>query len=133
HDIDAVASSACAEGGCLTATRCGERTAEPARRDAALVVLARRVCLEDDPRHAAVPKRAAERALRFSASASRSRGGALVTSSPSRRDVTAATSATARSNAASFAFDGLVIPLTLRTNCSAAACTSSSVVGGAKL
>jgi hypothetical protein len=36
-------------------------------------------------------------------------------------------------NASSFAFDGLVKPLILRTNCSAAARTSASVVGGSKL
>lgn len=44
-----------------------------------------------------------------------------------------ATSATARANASSFARDGLVDPLTFRTYCSAAACTSSSVAGGSKL
>src|SRR5438094_3157646 len=36
-------------------------------------------------------------------------------------------------NAASFAFDGLLKPLTLRTNCNEAARISSSVTGGAKL
>jgi hypothetical protein len=36
-------------------------------------------------------------------------------------------------NDSSFAFDGFVKPLILRTNCSAAARTSSSVVGGSKL
>ena len=40
---------------------------------------------------------------------------------------------TARKNAASFVMDGLVEPLTLRTNCSAAAWISSSVAGGSKL
>ena len=45
----------------------------------------------------------------------------------------AATSSTARLNASSLAFDGLVKPLILRTNCSDAAWTSSSVTGGAKL
>jgi len=44
-----------------------------------------------------------------------------------------ATSSTAALNAASLAFDGLLNPLSLRTNCSAAACTSASVAGGAKL
>src|SRR6478609_9916087 len=44
-----------------------------------------------------------------------------------------AISATARSKAALFAAEGLVVPLTLRTNCSAAACTSSLVAGGSKL
>ncbi len=45
----------------------------------------------------------------------------------------AATSATARSKAASLAFEGLLKPLSLRTNCSAAARISSSVAGGSKL
>ena len=44
-----------------------------------------------------------------------------------------ATAAIARSNAASFAFDGFCIPLTLRTYWTAAAWTSSSLVGGSKL
>ena len=44
-----------------------------------------------------------------------------------------AISATARSKAAWLAWDGLVVPLTLRTYCSAAAATSSSVAGGSKL
>ncbi len=43
------------------------------------------------------------------------------------------TSSTARLNASSFAFDGFEKPLILRTNCSDAARTSSSVTGGAKL
>ena len=46
---------------------------------------------------------------------------------------TAATSSTARLNASAFAFDGLVKPLILRTNCSDAARTSASVTGGSKL
>ena len=45
----------------------------------------------------------------------------------------AATSSTARLNASSFAFDGLVKPLILRTNCNDAARISSSFTGGAKL
>ena len=45
----------------------------------------------------------------------------------------AATSSTARLNASSFVFDGFVKPLILRTNCSDAARTSSSVTGGSKL
>jgi len=45
----------------------------------------------------------------------------------------AATSSTARVNASSFVFDGLVKPLIFRTNCNDAARTSSSVVGGSKL
>jgi len=47
------------------------------------------------------------------------------------RDV--ATSSTARANAASLAFDGFCVPLTLRTYWSAPARTSSSVAGGSKL
>ncbi len=45
----------------------------------------------------------------------------------------AATSSTARLNVSSLAFDGLVKPLILRTNCSEAARTSDSVTGGSKL
>ena len=45
----------------------------------------------------------------------------------------AATSATARANTASFAFEGFADPLTLRTYWSAAALTSSGVAGGSKL
>src|SRR5262245_1471387 len=40
---------------------------------------------------------------------------------------------TARLNAASFTFDGLFIPLILRTYCSAASWTSSLVASGSKL
>ena len=58
---------------------------------------------------------------------------AVVTSDPSRRFVAAATSSTARANASSFARDGFEKPLTFRTYCSAAACTSCSVAGGSKL
>jgi anti-sigma regulatory factor (Ser/Thr protein kinase) len=47
--------------------------------------------------------------------------------------VIAATSSTARSKAASLAFEGFVEPLILRTYCSAEARTSSGVAGGAKL
>jgi hypothetical protein len=43
------------------------------------------------------------------------------------------TSATARANASSLAFEGLVVPESLRTNCRAEARTSSSVAGGSKL
>lgn len=44
-----------------------------------------------------------------------------------------ATSATARANASALACDGLVNPVILRTYWSAAASTSASVAGGAKL
>ena len=59
----------------------------------------------------------------------------LVTHAPPRdRDVEAAvTSSTARANAASFAFEGLFVPLILRTYWSAAASTSSGVAVGSKL
>src|SRR5581483_6904 len=60
-------------------------------------------------------------------------GVAVVTRLSSRRDVAAATSATARSNGSWFACDGFCMPLTLRTNWTAAAWISSSVVGGSKL
>ena len=40
---------------------------------------------------------------------------------------------TAARNAASFVFDGLLKPLTFRTNCSEAARISASVTGGEKL
>ena len=42
-------------------------------------------------------------------------------------------SSTARSKAASFCFDGCVVPLTLRTNCNDADWISSRVAGGSKL
>ena len=45
----------------------------------------------------------------------------------------AVTPSTAAMNAASFALDGLLKPLTFRTNCSEAARISSSVTGGEKL
>jgi hypothetical protein len=45
----------------------------------------------------------------------------------------AATSSTARSKAARLAVDGLVNPLSFRTNCSDADRISSSVAGGVKL
>jgi hypothetical protein len=47
--------------------------------------------------------------------------------------VTCAISATARSKASLFFSAGLVMPLTFRTYCSAAACTSSEVAWGSKL
>ena len=50
-----------------------------------------------------------------------------------RRRATSVTSSTARLNAASLVRDGLEVPLSLRTNCSADARISSSVAGGAKL
>ena len=61
------------------------------------------------------------------------RGGAFVTSESISFRAIALTSSTASSNTASFAFDGLVNPLSFRTNCFDAARTSSSVAGGSKL
>jgi hypothetical protein len=63
----------------------------------------------------------------------RSRGGAVVTSESISLRAAVVTSSTARLNAASFAFDGFVVPLSFRTNCSADARISSGVAGGAKL
>ena len=73
------------------------------------------------------------RARRRAASTSRSFGAPLVTSSPRRRIEASVTSSTARSNACSFACDGFVEAAILRTYCSDAARTSSSVAGGSKL
>src|ERR687898_195756 len=79
------------------------------------------------------PYRSADRARALAASTSRSLGGAVVTSASRSREVTSATSSTAVSNAAWFAADGFVMPLTFRTYWRAAARTSSGVAGGAKL
>lgn len=73
------------------------------------------------------------RACAFAASSSRFRGGAFVSSAPSNLCEAAATSSTAARNVASFALEGLLKPLTLRTNCSEAARISSSVTIGSKL
>ena len=75
----------------------------------------------------------AERARALAASSARSFGGAFVSSELRRVLVVAAISSTAARNAASLAFDGLLKPLTLRTNCNEAARISSSVAGGSKL
>src|SRR5687767_9431409 len=64
---------------------------------------------------------------------SRLRGGAFVFSDAMSRFAASVTSSTARLNAASFALEGRVAPLSLRTNCSADARISSSVAGGSKL
>ena len=58
---------------------------------------------------------------------------AVVTRVAISRSATSVTSSTARLNAASLTLDGLVNPDSLRTNCSDAARTSSSVAGGSKL
>src|SRR5450631_484662 len=77
------------------------------------------------------PKRTALRFLAFSASRPRSPGGAEVTIASSKFWVAPATAATAWSKAALLAADGLVAPLTFRTYCRAAKCTSCAVAGGA--
>src|ERR1043166_509395 len=77
--------------------------------------------------------RSAARERAFAASSSRFRGGALVRREQSSLLDAAEISSIAVWNAASFALEGLLKPLTLRTNCSAAAWTSSSDTGGSKL
>src|SRR5439155_20287195 len=57
--------------------------------------------------------------------------GLIVSESIKWRSI-AVTSSTARLNTASFACEECVVPLNLRTNCSADARISSSVAGGAK-
>src|SRR5262249_2588384 len=69
----------------------------------------------------------------LAASASRVRGGAVVSSALKRFLETAAIWSIAATNAASLAFEGLLKPLTFRTYCSEAARISSSVTGGSKL
>ena len=56
-----------------------------------------------------------------------------MTSASSKLRLIAVTSSTAVAKACSFACEGFVEPLILRTNCIAAARTSSSVAGGSKL
>ena len=73
------------------------------------------------------------RSRAFSASSSRSFGGAFVTRWSSRCWVTWAISSTASSKAAWLAWLGFVDPLTLRTYWREAARTSSVVAGGSKL
>ncbi len=77
--------------------------------------------------------RVALRALALAASASRSLGGAEVTSWLRSSAEASAMVSTARSKAAALACDGFVEPLILRTYWSAAARTSSSVADGSKL
>jgi hypothetical protein len=64
----------------------------------------------------AAPKRFADRARALTASVSRLRGGALVTNESSSSCAASVTFSTARLKAFSFAFDGLVKPLSFRTN-----------------
>jgi hypothetical protein len=77
--------------------------------------------------------RCAKRSRALAASTSRYLGGALVSREARRLLEIAVTASTAARNAASFAFDGLLKPLTFRTNCNEAARISSSVTGGEKL
>ncbi len=75
----------------------------------------------------------AARACALAASSVRFLGDAFVSSELRRLLATAAIASTAARNAASLAFDGEFMPLTLRTNCNEAARISSSVAGGSKL
>ena len=68
--------------------------------------------------------------LAFSASASRSFGGAVVTNSSNSSRVIEEIDAIAIAKAASFAFEGFAYPLTFLTNCVAEASISSSVATG---
>src|SRR6266705_999963 len=79
------------------------------------------------------PKRLSARWCALRCSASRFRGGALVRNAWIRRWAAVVTSSTARLNTAAFAWEGRVVPLSLRTNCSDDARISSSVAGGSKL
>jgi hypothetical protein len=79
------------------------------------------------------PNRTADRAFAFAASTALSFGGALVSSEWRSRADTAAISSTASRKRASFAFEGLLIPLIFRTYCNEDARTSSEVTGGSKL
>jgi len=75
----------------------------------------------------------AARALARAATSSLFLGSDVVSSESIRRLAIVATSTMAWSNTAWFAFDGLLKPLSFRTNCSDAARISSSVAGGSKL
>ena len=77
-------------------------------------------------------KRTWARARALRASTSRFFGGALDVSSRKRRAAVSVTSSTAPLKAASFAREGRLAPLSLRTNCTAASLISSSLAGGSK-
>ena len=79
------------------------------------------------------PNLTADRARSFSDSTSRLRGSAVVTNDRISALADAVTSSTARSNASSFALDGLVNPQIFLTNWSDASRISASVAGGSKL
>src|SRR5699024_11112465 len=114
----------------LRAVPCSPATSRPGQG----VHVPGRVCRPGaGGQEATVPYRLAARAFALAASTSRSFGGAVVVRSASRCSVMWAMSATACSKVSLFACDGLFIPLTLRTYCSAAACTSSEVACGSKL
>jgi hypothetical protein len=71
--------------------------------------------------------------LRVPATDLRSLTGALVSSALSSLVEAAAISSTATMKAASFALDGMLYPLILRTNCSEAAFNSTCETGGSIL
>lgn len=79
------------------------------------------------------PNLASDAAFALLASTSRLRGVEWVVSDLIRMRAEAATSSTARSNAASLDLDGTLNPLSLRTNCNDASRISISVAGGSKL
>lgn len=60
-------------------------------------------------------------------------GSADVTKEPNNSVIVFDISSTAKLKATSFTFDGFCDPVTLRTNCNAAARISVSVAGGSKL
>src|SRR5437667_1354546 len=66
--------------------------------------------------HCEIPNLADDRARALAASTSRLRGSAVVTSEWMSTRADEATSSTVRSNAASFAFDGTLTPLSFLTN-----------------
>src|SRR5579859_2027987 len=80
-----------------------------------------------------VPYLWAARALALAASSSRFFGGAEVSMESKSLLETIVISSTAAINEASLALEGFANPLIFRTNCRAAARTSSSVTGGWKL
>src|SRR2546429_7293856 len=79
------------------------------------------------------PNLSRERARARAASVSLSRGQAVVTSEAMRLVAAAVISSTARSNATWLIFEGVLKPLSFRTNCTEALRISSSVAGGSKL
>src|SRR5580704_10403756 len=83
--------------------------------------------------HCFGPNLTADRARSFSDSTSRLRGSAVVTNDRISALADAETSSTARSNASSFALEGLVNPQSFLTNWSDASRISASVAGGSKL